>query len=310
MKLLIAEDDLTSRAMLAAVARKWGYEPIAVEDGEAAWQVLRQPEPPRLLLLDWMMPRLDGLALCRRIRREESSDPPFIVLLTGRGETEDIVKALEAGANDHVAKPFDNTELQARLAVGKRMLDLQAELRRATEALAIRATRDSLTGLLNRGAIMEALEQEMARARRRGQTLCVGLCDIDHFKRVNDTHGHLAGDAVLREAARRIEAALRPFDHVGRYGGEEFLILVDATRDQAPALFERIRHVFADTPFVVENAALDVTISCGATLFMPPADERIDTALIAAADAALYRAKDAGRNRTVFAEAAVEALSG
>lgn len=310
MKLLIAEDDLTSRTILAAVARKWGYEPIAVEDGEAAWEVLRRPEPPRLLLLDWMMPRLDGLALCRRIRREESSDPPFIILLTGRGETEDIVKALEAGANDHVAKPFENAELRARLDVGKRMLDLQEQLRRVTEALAIRATQDSLTGLLNRGAIMEALDQEMARAQRRQQTLCVGLCDIDHFKRVNDTHGHLAGDAVLREAARRIEAALRPFDHVGRYGGEEFLILVDATQDQAPALFERIRHVFADAPFVVEQAALDVTISCGATFFTPPADERIDTALIAAADAALYRAKDAGRNRTVFAEAAVEAISG
>ena len=199
---------------------------------------------------------------------------------------------------------------RARLDVGKRMLDLQEQLRRVTEALAIRATQDSLTGLLNRGAIMEALDQEMARAQRRQQTLCVGLCDIDHFKRVNDTHGHLAGDAVLREAARRIEAALRPFDHVGRYGGEEFLILVDATQDQAPALFERIRHVFADAPFVVEQAALDVTISCGATFFTPPADERIDTALIAAADAALYRAKDAGRNRTVFAEAAVEAISG
>jgi diguanylate cyclase (GGDEF)-like protein len=310
VKLLIAEDDLTSRTILAAVARKWGYEPIAVEDGEAAWEVLRRPEPPRLLLLDWMMPRLDGLALCRRIRREESSDPPFIILLTGRGETEDIVKALEAGANDHVAKPFENAELRARLDVGKRMLDLQEQLRRVTEALAIRATQDSLTGLLNRGAIMEALDQEMARAQRRQQTLCVGLCDIDHFKRVNDTHGHLAGDAVLREAARRIEAALRPFDHVGRYGGEEFLILVDATQDQAPALFERIRHVFADAPFVVEQAALDVTISCGATFFTPPADERIDTALIAAADAALYRAKDAGRNRTVFAQAAVEAISG
>ena len=231
-------------------------------------------------------------------------------LVTGRGETEDIVKALEAGANDHVAKPFENAELRARLDVGKRMLDLQEQLRRVTEALAIRATQDSLTGLLNRGAIMEALDQEMARAQRRQQTLCVGLCDIDHFKRVNDTHGHLAGDAVLREAARRIEAALRPFDHVGRYGGEEFLILVDATQDQAPALFERIRHVFADAPFVVEQAALDVTISCGATFFTPPADERIDTALIAAADAALYRAKDAGRNRTVFAEAAVEAISG
>ena len=304
MKLLIAEDDVTSRAMLAAVASKWGYEAIAVEDGEAAWRVLRAAEPPRLLLLDWMMPRLDGLDLCRRIRQDKSDDPPFIVLLTSRDDTKDIVDGLEAGANDYIAKPFENTELRARLRVGERILDLQEQLNRTKEALAIQANTDSLTGLRNRGAIMELLEQEMARAQRGGRSLCVGLSDIDHFKRINDTHGHPAGDAALREAARRLTAALRPFDQVGRYGGEEFLIVVGVGRDQASDVFERIRRAFADAPVVYEQSIMEMTISCGVAVYTPPHDKRTGAALLAAADAALYEAKDAGRNRTVFSEQA------
>ena len=130
MKLLIAEDDLTCRVMLDAVTRQWGYETVVVADGEAAWQALQEQDPPRLLLFDWMMPKLDGLELCRRIRNQKTSDPPFIILHTARTDTEDIVAALEAGANDHIAKSFDNAELRARLRVGSRMLDLQTELNR------------------------------------------------------------------------------------------------------------------------------------------------------------------------------------
>ncbi|MCP4409215.1 MAG: SpoIIE family protein phosphatase [Gammaproteobacteria bacterium] len=136
MKLLIAEDDLTSRTILTAVTRKWGFDPVAVEDGEAAWQVMQGEQAPRLLLIDWMMPKLDGLALCKRIRRQHSGDPPFIILLTARSETVDIVTGLEAGANEYIAKPFENAELQARLRVGQRILDLQDELRRANDILA------------------------------------------------------------------------------------------------------------------------------------------------------------------------------
>ncbi len=302
MKLLIAEDDLTSRTMLAAVARKWGFEPIEVEDGEAAWQGMQGDEPPRLLLLDWEMPKLDGLALCQRIRLQHSDDPPYIILLTARSETADIVEGLGKGANDYIAKPFDNAELQARLQVGRRMLDLQKQLNEAKEALVIQANYDALTGLLNRGAVMTALEQEMARAQRQAQALGVGLCDIDHFKRINDTHGHPAGDAVLREVSRRIAAALMPDDQVGRYGGEEFLILLNTAGDQAKNLFERVRRAIADTPFMVEQASLVVTISCGVSLFTPPDDGRDGAALLAAADAALYEAKAAGRNRTLFSQ--------
>ncbi|MCZ6888370.1 MAG: diguanylate cyclase [Gammaproteobacteria bacterium] len=266
MKLLIAEDDRTYRVMLDAVTRRWGYEPVVVNDGEAAWEALQENDPPRLLLLDWMMPRLDGLDLCRRIRAIETSDPPFIILLTARNETEDIVTALEAKANDHISKPFDKGELQARLQVGARMLDMQGELNRTKEALFVQATHDALTGVLNRGAVMKELEREMIRAQRQRQSLLVGLCDVDHFKAINDTFGHLAGDAVLRDIAPRIAEALRPYDHVGRYGGEEFLVIVTASDDLALGAFERIRLVIADKPFVFEDENLEVTISCGATV--------------------------------------------
>ncbi|MES9855008.1 MAG: diguanylate cyclase [Sedimenticola sp.] len=301
MKLLIAEDDLTSRAMLTAVAKKWGFEPIAVEDGEAGWQVLQEEQPPRLLLLDWEMPKLDGLALCERIRSHECSNPPYIILLTGRAGTDDIVAGLDAGANDYIAKPFENSELQARLQVGRRMLNLQSELINAKEALAFQATHDALTGLLNRGAIMDALDIEMARAQRQRHTLCVGLCDIDHFKRINDTYGHLAGDAILREVTQRLSSALRPYDQIGRYGGEEFLILLDAPKDQAHKQFDRFRQVIAQAPFDYEQTSLVVTISCGVSIFIPPQDELDESQLLGAADIALYEAKETGRNRTVIA---------
>jgi diguanylate cyclase (GGDEF)-like protein len=297
---LIAEDDLTSRTMLAAVTQKWGYEPIAVADGEAAWRVMQGTQAPRLLLLDWQMPKLSGLDLCQRIRLQETDDPPFIVLLTARSATEDIVQGLGKGANDYIAKPFNNAELEARLQVGSRMLGLQRELNQAKESLAFQATHDALTGLLNRGAVMQALEQEKARAQCQRQVLCIGLCDIDHFKRINDTHGHPAGDAVLQEVARRMTATLRPYDQVGRYGGEEFLLVLNAAENEAHTLFERFRKAMVATPMRVERGNLLVTISCGLTLYTPPQDERDGAALLAAADAALYKAKAAGRNRMVF----------
>ncbi|MCP5086976.1 MAG: diguanylate cyclase, partial [Rhodobacteraceae bacterium] len=181
-------------------------------------------------------------------------DPPYIILLTARSKTADIVEGLSKGANDYIAKPFENAELQARLQVGRRMLDLQAQLNKSKETLTFQATYDALTGLLNRGAVMKVLEQNMAYVQRQPEAaLFIGLCDIDHFKRINDTHGHLTGDAVLREVARRIAAALRPYDQVGRYGGEEFLILQYTFRDQVYNPFERIRRATADTPFIVEE---------------------------------------------------------
>ncbi len=300
MKLLIADDDLTSRTMLAAVARKWGFEPVVAEDGEVAWQILQGEDPPRLLLLDWMMPQLNGLELCQRIRQQDNDEPPFIILLTSRRETADIVAGLASGANDYVAKPFENAELQARLQVGRRMVNMQTQLSVAAQALIYQASYDDLTKLMNRRGVMDALAKEFARAQRESQTLCVGLCDIDHFKQVNDTYGHLVGDVVLSEVAKRMEVTLRPYDHIGRYGGEEFLIVLTANRDQASIIFERLHRAVTDTPIIVGQAKLGVSVSCGVSIFAPLGGAGDSTSLLAEADNALYEAKESGRNRTVF----------
>jgi two-component system cell cycle response regulator len=302
MKLLIAEDDLTSRTILTAVVSKWGYEPIAVEDGSAALQIMQAENPPRILLVDWEMPEISGLALCKEIREQESSDPPYIVLLTSRNSTDDIVAGLESGANDYICKPFQNAELNARLQVGKRMLGLQQELNNAKEEMAFQASHDALTGLFNRRAVMAAMEREIERTKRNAQPLYICMCDIDHFKSINDTYGHLAGDAVIKEVANRFNATLRPYDLVGRYGGEEFLILVNSDESHVEDLFERIRKAIATEAFVYEQTPIQVTISCGVTKYAPPTDNRDETALLAAADAELYKAKESGRNKTIISQ--------
>ena len=302
MKLLIAEDDLTSRTILTSVVHKWGYKPVAVEDGEAAWQIMQEDEAPQLLLIDWEMPKLNGLDLCKRLREQESSNPPYIILLTSRSSTDDIVAGLEGGANDYIAKPFENSELQARLQVGRRMLNLQEELNRTKEEMTFQASHDELTGLFNRRAIMGAIEREISRSKRDLQPLYICMCDIDHFKNINDTHGHLAGDAVLQEVAKRFNAILRPYDLIGRYGGEEFLILLGSDESHVQELFERIRRTIGDEPFAYEHKSLQVTISCGVTQFFPSKDKHNVIELLAAADTALYEAKNSGRNRTVFTQ--------
>lgn len=300
MKILIAEDDATSLMILTAVVSEWGYDPLAVEDGAQALDILQAENPPRLLLLDWEMPKFNGLALCKHIREEETSNPPYIILLTGRSDTDDIVTGLKGGANDYISKPFENAELQARLQVGRRMLDLQDELNRAKEAMAFQANYDELTGLMNRRAVMKAIELEIERSKRNLQPLYICMCDIDHFKKINDTHGHLVGDAVLKEIAQRFNTSLRPYDLCGRYGGEEFLIILNSEESHVQSLFERVRQAIANKPFKHEQAVINVTISCGVTLYSPPTDERNSTQLLTDADTALYQAKNTGRNRTVI----------
>jgi diguanylate cyclase (GGDEF)-like protein len=299
MKILIGDDSLTQRVMLEAIVKQWGFEVVLAEDGQQAWDILSGPDAPRLVLLDWEMPGLDGLEVCRRVREREDQDPPYILLLTARRETADIVTGLDAGANDYISKPFENTELHARLRVGARMLDLQRELISAREALEYQAHHDALTGLLNRGAVMQAMAQEMERVKRDGKALQIGLIDVDHFKQINDTHGHPAGDAVLQEMALRIESILRPYDRVGRYGGEEFLVLVSGEMADAQALCERLRSEIADQPFGDGQVALRVTVSGGFVPFTSR-DTRGASELLAIADKLLYEAKAAGRNRILF----------
>jgi two-component system cell cycle response regulator len=246
---------------------------------------------------------MDGVDVCRRVRARETLQPTYIILLTALGDKESIVTGLNAGADDYVGKPYDPDELHARLEVGRRLVELNDELLEAQHALEILARTDALTGVLNRGAIVEELEVEAERAAREGSPLGLGMLDIDHFKLVNDTHGHAAGDAVLREVVRRVLAVMRPYDTFGRFGGEEFLVLVPGSGERELfAVLERIRKAIGSSPIMVDGHKLVVTVSLGgATRGRESAD-----GLIARADDALYTAKEQGRDRVVLAASAKE----
>jgi diguanylate cyclase (GGDEF)-like protein len=299
MKILIAEDDFTSRSILTAVLTKCGFDAVVVEDGGAAWNLLQRPDAPRLILLDWNMPGMDGVEICRRLRDNNVPDPPYVILLTARDKKSDIVAGLEAGANDYVAKPYDTEELLARIRVGQRMLEMQSNLLEARDALAYQAMHDFLTGILNRRAILDRLKQEISRAGRDHGSLSVGMFDIDHFKIINDTYGHQAGDEALVAFTRRIQDRLREYDCVGRYGGEEFLVIAPGSiGSKSESLYERLRARIAGAVITTNAGIVSLTVSIGVA---PGTGQSTVDALLAAADAALYQAKAGGRNRVVYA---------
>lgn len=301
MKLLIADDSKVSRKMLLAITKQWGYDVLLAEDGEQAWQIMQQDDAPQLLLLDWEMPKMNGIEVCERVIAKNPENPAYIVLLTSRTSSDDIVEGLSKGASDYLSKPFNSAELQVRLQVGKRMIEMQRKLNTTLHELTTLASHDALTGLLNRRAIMEALPKEIKRIERQRQILCIGMCDIDHFKHINDTYGHLAGDEVLKEVTKRMQEALRDHDLLGRYGGEEFLVItpVENTRHGIIA-YERICQAVSTRPIKIDELSISVTVSCGVTSYSPDNDEQNITKLIARADDALYQAKDAGRNQVMF----------
>lgn len=302
-RVLIADDDIMARKILQSWLQNWGYEVIVAEDGESAWDALQQERPPEIVILDWMMPKVDGVELCRRIRDDQRPGLyQYILLVTSRNEKQDVVKGLEAGADDYLTKPLDRNELQARLRVGKRILTLQRGLVQAREDLRFQATHDALTGVWNRGAVLELLRRELGRAIRSRVSTGVLMLDLDHFKQVNDTYGHLTGDVVLKEVAKRMSRAVRSYDLASRYGGEEFLIVLpECNKDQIQECAERVRSAIATMPIAVNGSELHVTVSIGAAISLRSATTETD--IIAAADAALYKAKNNGRNQTVLSEA-------
>ena len=301
MKVLVADDNAVSRRLLQTALGNWGYQVLAVGDGNAAWRVLQGDDPPEMVILDWVMPGLGGDQICRQLRHGSRARYTFVLMLTARQHHDDVIRALEAGADDCLSKPFNPAELRARLNTGRRILQLQNELIGAREAMRRQATRDSLTGVYNHAAIVEILDRELIRARREKRPMGVVLADLDHFKCVNDTHGHLVGDAVLRAVSDRAIAAMRPYDLIGRYGGEEFMVVLPGCDGPATLkVCERIRGRIAELPVAVDDLSVEVSISLGATVFGPPwtADA---VALMRAADASMYRAKSAGRDRVEFA---------
>jgi diguanylate cyclase (GGDEF)-like protein len=302
LKVLVADDDSLSRRMLKSTLERSGYEVMTVEDGSAAAEALCDPDGPRMALLDWMMPGLDGPAVVRMVRVRRGMQYVHMILLTSRQAKEDVVAGLDAGADDYLTKPFNPQELRARLRTGERILQLEDTLVHAREEMRFRAMHDSLTGLLNRGVILELLQRELQRGRRAQQpaSITVLLADIDHFKQVNDTFGHAAGDAALRKVAKRLTESVRNYDAVSRYGGEEFLmVLPDCEAKSGCERAEHIRHALELSPANVGEAKIPLTMSVGVanSADWPGLEAE---ALIRKADEALYRAKADGRNRVVI----------
>jgi diguanylate cyclase (GGDEF)-like protein len=301
LKVLIAEDDMVSRRLLEAMLTRWGYEVAVAHDGIEAWELLQRDSAAPIAILDWMMPRMDGVEVCRKVRQRGQEPYIYLLLLTTKGHKANIIEGLDAGADDYLTKPFDPHELQVRLHTGKRIITLQAELIEAREALRMQALHDPLTGVWNRRAILDVLGNELARSRREGLSVAVAIADLDHFKHINDTYGHMVGDTALCESTNRMRTLLRTYDAIGRYGGEEFLIVLPGcTSQDAFKLAERLRLGMSQEPVKISGGAIEVMCSLGVA-----ASDTVaildPVALIQAADNALYRAKAKGRNRVELA---------
>jgi two-component system, cell cycle response regulator len=291
MRILVAEDDPVTRLTLASLLSKRGHEVIAVENGDLAYAVLLRDDAPPLAILDWMMPGRDGVEVCRDLRKLGKTSYTYVVMLTGKREKEDFIAGLAAGADEYVRKPFDIDELHARIEAAERILKIQ-------DALRTKAHEDELTGALNRAGIRSMLERVLAHAEREGTEVSVILADIDHFKRVNDKHGHAVGDAVLREVVRRFGWGLRAYDGIGRFGGEEFLIVVPGcVTGDAVQVAERLRGYIASEPLSDGTFSISITVSFGVASTASGIDA--PDGLMKAADEALYRAKNGGRNLVI-----------
>jgi two-component system cell cycle response regulator len=309
LKILIADDESMSLRLLEKTLQRAGYQVTAVENGALAREALCRSDGPRLALLDWEMPELDGPSVCREVRKKSDGSYVYIVLLTSKESKGDIVQGLESGADDYLTKPFDAEELKARLRTGLRILQLEDRLVEAREQMRYRATHDPLTSLWNRGVIMDLLGRELARSRREHTSTSILLCDLDHFKNVNDTYGHAVGDEVLRETARRLQTSVRSYDHVGRYGGEEFLlILSNCDPNFGLARAQAIREGISARPVTTAAGPLSITMSVGLLLSINWGRGSAEE-LLNQVDAALYAAKAAGRNCVKVAEPSREQMS-
>jgi len=298
MRILVAQDDLAHCRVLQNLLAKWGHEVEAVCDGDQAWQVLQRPDAPSMVVLDWMMPGMDGIDVCRKLRERKRDLRPYVILLSGKGQKADLIEGISDGADDYVTKPFDPDELRVRILAGERILNLQIESLTIMEALRKQASHDYLTGLPNRATIMDMLRRDFARGPRHGQAVSVVMADVDHFKDINDTFGHQAGDAVLTGVAKRMAVEMRSYEIIGRYGGEEFMaVLSDCDTQGAYAMAERLRRAVEARPFELSTTSVPVTLSFGVASTAEIRSATQET-LLQLADAAMYRAKRAGRNRT------------
>ncbi len=298
MNVLIAEDDMVSLRILEKNIAEWGYDVAVAENGAEALRTLREGVV-RLAILDWMMPGTNGLEVCRSIRDDAGPKYVYIIMLTSRDRRQDIVEGLEAGADDYMAKPVNFLELRARIQTGRRIVELEDKLIESNRRLKDLASRDNLTSLWNRANLFLFLEEEMARGRREAHPVSAIMIDVDNFKRINDAHGHLAGDVALIQIAKRLQRGVRPYDRVGRYGGDEMLVVLPGCGlAEAAAIGERLRRSIADEKVQTPAGDFDVTatLGCSSSEVVPGATAET---LVQASDAALYEGKSLGRDRVV-----------
>jgi two-component system cell cycle response regulator len=297
-RILIADDDYNFRSAMVDMVSAWGYDVISAKNGFDVWEILLGEEAPRMMILDWIMPGMDGIEICRRLRSRKDDPYIYIILVSIQDQIEQLTEGITAGADDYLTKPVVPEELEARLLAGKRILDLQTELMSARDALKVQATHDPLTNLWNRKGILDILGCELNRALRNGTPLSVIMADVDSFKMINDSFGHTIGDQVLSGIAARLRDAIRSYDSVGRFGGDEFLmVLPDCDAEAASRLAERVREELAMAHFPIpEDDIFSISISMGiASSSMGIGLDANE--LILAADAALLRAKQLGKDR-------------
>jgi diguanylate cyclase (GGDEF)-like protein len=305
VKILIVEDDLISRRLLQKTLEDWGHEVIPTEDGQEAWEIFKKTRP-KFIIADWLMPKMDGVDLCRNIREFESEGYVYFIFLTGKDKKEEIIEGLSQGADDYLTKPFDRNELQVRIRTGERILNQERELNEKNKELQELNTKleelamiDPLTGIGNRRNFYESVMKTHHRACRYLQGYGVIICDIDDFKAYNDTYGHLEGDEILKKIADRTQSVLRASDEVFRYGGEEFVILLQGQEFEGVKVFaEKVRVAIESLQIRHDGSTRGfVTISCGADAFNEGDKDNKWDVILNRADQALYKAKALGKNR-------------
>lgn len=298
---LLVEDNPVSLKLLEKTLRKASYEVTTVSDGREALDLFNDTFFP-IIVTDWVMPEIDGLELCRAIRTNaNASGYVYIIILTGKDAKDNIIEGLEAGADDYLTKPFNQSELIARLNTADRILELERSLLTANEKIKILSVTDPLTRCYNRGYLTDHLSQEIKRARRYRSNLALVLCDIDYFKKVNDVYGHQAGDQVLKEFVECIKKQIRQdIDWVARYGGEEFLVVLPETSlSDACIVAERLRRSISERSIITKENVIQITASFGVSGFDSESPDRNVSMeeMINAADRYLYQSKREGRNK-------------
>ncbi len=300
MKILIAEDDLISSKILQKNLLNWGYHVVAASTGAEAWQAL-QDDNLRMALLDWMMPGMDGIEVCRKIRRRKKFKYTYIIILSAKDRKQDIITGLSSGADDYMSKPVNFLELRARLQTGRRIIDLEDKLLVVQNQLKDLASRDSLTKVWNRSEIARFLSEEMDRGHREGVPTGVILTDVDHFKNINDFYGHDIGDHALLQVVSRIKKKIRKSDRIGRYGGDEIIVILPrCSSSEVARVAERVRLSVSGKGIKTNLETVPLTISVGCV--STDATGLISSEkFIKVADGALLKAKRQGRNCIVVA---------